>query len=498
MPKNGPKKAIQKTTTRKARPSRGARVSSKSRQTSDAMSGAVGIAVKNINRTSTPEIFQRGKHTVVRHREYVQDIVTDPLNVFSYDVFVLNPSNSTTFPWLSGLCKGRWESFRFLALRPEIRTMVGTSTSGQITLAIDYDSKDDTSAATKTQLLNTGNSVDCPMWGNMIHVSSEADLQRIGPYRFVDDEATLENSTDRLSSAGNLFVATSASSAGSNVNVAELWMAYEVEFLTPVLAVSALRLAQQEWVLAMNNTTGTDAFNFLSGVATVGDVWGETPGLAFIRTGLNGAIQGPPSIASTAWQYASGSIVPNGINLLVAMTDFAGSISMNMFDDVAAGNTIPNLSFGILAPVVSTTAGGNPTSGYFGGISTLTDIAHRVTNPTADLGMGQFVFDCILPAGSGLSLTVPSYTPASTTDAIIHAYPTSSTLAAFRRRMAAKAAKRDQRLAATSSTSTCPATTPSSVVEPVARPAVTQLNGLSESDFRELVALRRKRLGAGE
>lgn len=195
--------------------------------------------------TRRPKIRYSGHEVLIEHEEFVQDIETDSDNQFAYDVFSINPLDFYTFPWLSAFAVN-FESFVFDELVFTYKTAASTSTAGKVIMATDFDAKDDTSFETKATLLQWEGSVDGPLWSDLEHRLSPANLKRIGPTRFVAGSAL--ESQERLSSAGNFYIATTGvapavadpSAPGTFIiaTLGELWVKYRIRLITPSLQPS--------------------------------------------------------------------------------------------------------------------------------------------------------------------------------------------------------------------------------------------------------------------
>lgn len=194
---------------------------------------------KSANRS--PSITRSGNKITVRHCEYVKDVESDLFNEFSYEVFALSPGQSQTFPWLASIA-GSYESFVFKKLNAVYKPNCSATTGGKVIFATDYDATDATDNETKSTLLQWEGSVDTQCWEPMTMVMSHANLTRVGPTRFI--EPPQSGSLDRLTSAGNLYVATTAISGVMPTatvgqftvsTLGELWLDYEVELITPAL-----------------------------------------------------------------------------------------------------------------------------------------------------------------------------------------------------------------------------------------------------------------------
>lgn len=365
---------------------------------------------------------------IVSHDEFIADQVTESNNLFAYNVYSLNPGNNVTFPWLS-IIATNFESYRFRKLRFTYRGFCGTGTSGQAVLAIDYDSNDSTTNATKASLLSTSNSVACSLWDSCVHHSTLTDLQRVGPYRFVETNTLTTGDTDlRLSSAGNLFVATTNSNIAGGTGVGELSVSYEVEFVTPILHSAGFSRGRNPSHLVspaqFTASSTTDALGFPSRVGgalqtrLLDFVSGIPQASVFIDDGQSQPWNSTPlasALAAGQWQILpSGSLLPLNQSVIGFSDDFAGRLIVSIASGIANA-VLPN--FGSLA--VATVArdpnlqNASPQSGTieYDLVSAYSTLGTGILNPSNSVAMGQAIIDVIASAGSGLSLTVPSWTP---------------------------------------------------------------------------------------
>lgn len=204
-----------------------------------AKSAPLARSAKSANRN--PVIRHSGNKVVVSHCEYVKDVESDLFNEFSYEVFSLSPGMANTFPWLSSIAQS-YESYRFKKLNAVYKPNCSATTGGKVIFATDFDSSDAIDNETKTTLLQWEGSTDTQCWEPMTMSMSEANLNRVGPTRFIDPPSF--GTADRLTSAGNFYVATTAVSSSMPTGFAgqftvqtlgELWFEYVVELITPAL-----------------------------------------------------------------------------------------------------------------------------------------------------------------------------------------------------------------------------------------------------------------------
>jgi len=303
----------------------------------------------------------------VEHREFVQDILTDTANVFAYDTFTLNPSDSLTFPWLAPFAT-RFESYRFEKLECETLSLVGSEASGRTMLAIDYDSRDSTSFATKTELMNFYRSESAAMWGSCKHVSTREDLTRIGPWRFVNEDALLDDVTDRLNSTGNLFVATTSTNADSDAGglaVAELYISYCIRFRTAVLhsvsgvagnIVQDTNTTTVTGVTVVGNLPTSSITDVLANAKIFFDLAGRNTSSVVVDTAIGtGVPSGYKGSVPNLYNFvASGLPVPDSQTLMKFVRDYAGQIHIGTSGTNSTVTTVlgpTNISLSAAAPV---------------------------------------------------------------------------------------------------------------------------------------------------
>lgn len=195
-----------------------------------------------VNSSQIPQ-FVNGKHaTRIQHREYIGDIfsgsLTSGASVFNRQDFPINPGMLQTFPWLSSVCGPNWQQHRINGMVFEYRSgsadaLNSTNTAlGYVIMATDYDSADRV-FADKQSMENTEFAVSCRPACSMIHAIECAKRQTPINEQYVRFAAPPANADIRLYDLGRFSIATIGMQA-ANVNLGELWVSYDIEFLKPI------------------------------------------------------------------------------------------------------------------------------------------------------------------------------------------------------------------------------------------------------------------------
>jgi hypothetical protein len=178
---------------------------------------------------------QRGTSIIVRHTEYIGDIVSDNAS-FKVTKFSINPGLATSFPWLAAVANN-YESYRFKQLHYKYKPICPTSTPGKVVIAVDYDASDATPNS-KLVINSYEGAVSTSPWDEVTMNSTLSNLHKFGTQRYVRP-ATPPTGTDiKTYDVGNLFIATSNTPAQATT-LGEIYVSYEVELFTPQLQAAA-------------------------------------------------------------------------------------------------------------------------------------------------------------------------------------------------------------------------------------------------------------------
>jgi len=177
--------------------------------------------------------------TIVRHREYIGDIV--PTTNFNLTSYTLNPGNSNLFPWLSALASS-YEEYAFRGLIFEYKAMSGSAflgTAGNVGLGTVI-------MATQYNVLFPNFPDKRTMENYEFACSNKPNQDFIHPIECDPKKAVLEHlyvnasgqselGDARFYDLGNFQVATQGFDSAATGIIGELWATYEVELFKPKL-----------------------------------------------------------------------------------------------------------------------------------------------------------------------------------------------------------------------------------------------------------------------
>jgi hypothetical protein len=344
-------------------------------------------------RSSGPPKFveQSPGCTVVRHREYIQDVTSNGSG-FAITTLPINPTSPLTFPWLNNIANN-FESYKFNGLIFEFVTNSATAVAstntalGTVILATQYNI-DDPSFVSKLQMEQYEYAVSTVPSESCIH-----------PVECKRDSGVLEylytyiggSGDPRFSTFGNFSVATVGQQATSNIG--ELWVSYDItlcksrltpfpsvyqfhssfvgtgasnsmgyssntNIFAPPTASQSLGLANN-LALTLGTTANGNPNSLLFPFDAVGTFMvvinsfcngGTTPGWSAMSA-FSGAQMANLLPTSTAPDTASNAQTPNNGNLSATLTSTA-------FVKVLPGNSsssIPTLLLGTTWPVTTNT-----------------------------------------------------------------------------------------------------------------------------------------------
>lgn len=175
--------------------------------------------------------------TVYRGCEYLGDVISGAANSFNLQSFIINPGLESTFPKLSQFLSN-YEQYVIEGMFFEFRTMSAdalnsTNTAlGQVIMACNYNVLNP-NFGTKAEMeeydggVSVKPSESCKFFIECARSESPMDVL------YTRTGGTL-NGDQRMYDLGNFQIATNGLQ-GSNVNVGELWISYQVAGLKPKL-----------------------------------------------------------------------------------------------------------------------------------------------------------------------------------------------------------------------------------------------------------------------
>jgi len=184
---------------------------------------------------SPPVLRNSGRTNIIRHREYIQDVVGS--SSFSLSSFPINPGSLQTFPWLQAIAQN-YEQYVFHGLIFEFKStsadaLNSTNTAlGTVIMSTEYNANN-YSFANKQEMENHEFSTSCKPSCDMLH-PIECSTSQTPTRVFYTRPVENANVADlRFVDMGNFQLATVGMQAVATIG--ELWCTYEVELLKPAL-----------------------------------------------------------------------------------------------------------------------------------------------------------------------------------------------------------------------------------------------------------------------
>lgn len=234
---------------------------------------------------------------VVRHREYITDLVSGPANSFTSTTYAINPGLVNSFPWVSSIA-AQYEQYKVKGMVYEFKTLyadaiassAANSSIGGVIMSTNYNSVKPP-FANKQQMDNAEYTTSCKPSECMYH-PIECDPASYPVKQFyVRTGSAPANADLRMYDMGNFQVATFGI-ASANVVVGELWCTYEIEFSKPISTFSSGSLVLSDH-LQMNGTfaapTPIGSSGALVNNSSIGGIFTPNPGsYTFPQTITNG------------------------------------------------------------------------------------------------------------------------------------------------------------------------------------------------------------------
>jgi hypothetical protein len=280
----------------------------------------VSISTRHITRKAS--IRSNPKMTTVTHRELVGSAVTGSTGFNVTASYALNPGLATSFPWLSVQAQ-QFQEYRFRKLCYEYVPIAPTSTQGDVTLCVDYDSSNPppTSEVQASDL--SGTIVDSCWKPIMIRLNPSA-LHAIGPRKFIRSG----NSYGDLKTfdSGNFYLCTENETGTTTIG--KLYVSYTVEFFTPF-----------NGPYQYTKASGTSSYGLCTSAQTLGsgvqtNVLFDTPFCNALNLTLTSGVFTPPAgfykieailtITDTASETLTivGNVTKNAANLPVTASTY--------------------------------------------------------------------------------------------------------------------------------------------------------------------------------
>lgn len=184
---------------------------------------------------SLPSFTKSGRGMRVVHREYLGDVITSPVaGGFKIAQYPIQPALASVFSWL-GPVAGQFDEYQVLGMVFEFKSN-------------SYDALASTNTASGTVIMTTQYNVLAPPFTNKLQMeqyeftcSAKPSVDIMHPVECARGESPTYTLTTRTSVApGDLrlydlgtFNLATVGMQGTNVNVGELWVSYDINLLKP-------------------------------------------------------------------------------------------------------------------------------------------------------------------------------------------------------------------------------------------------------------------------
>jgi len=150
-----------------------------------------------------PMLHNGDGYARIQHREFIRDL--DLYDTFDPITFVLNPTNTAVFPWLSNVARN-YEMYKFrgvvIGYRGQGTTFSETGSLGSISLATQYDVQD-LHFTSKGEMLSTLFCTSCKPSDSMMHaIECDPAKTPVAPLYSGINETTIANETLSSNSLG--------------------------------------------------------------------------------------------------------------------------------------------------------------------------------------------------------------------------------------------------------------------------------------------------------
>lgn len=198
---------------------------------------------------------------VIRFQEYLGDVRTSgTAGAFSSRSYLINAGNPDTFPFLSQIA-ANYEQYEIEGMLFEFRSTSADALNsvntalGTVMMATQYDVLD-TEFASKTEMLNYEFSTSTKPSASCIHmIECDPRQTSVNNLYVLYNQAVPDMADPRLYNLGRFTVATTGFQ-GTDVNIGEIHVTYQVKLLKPKLFVSL----GENIACYKQNTSGTNFY----------------------------------------------------------------------------------------------------------------------------------------------------------------------------------------------------------------------------------------------
>jgi hypothetical protein len=215
--------------------------------------------VKQTGSGAIPAMHSTGQTVTIRHKEFVATI-NGSVNFTVQRFFLLQPGDTNTFPWLSGVAN-KFQQYRLKGMIFHYVPTSGYAVSGSnpaigtVMLQTSYRAND-SAPSTKVEMLNEYWASEAAPSEAFCHPIECAPKENPFVTHYVRNNPVPANDSPMLYDLGVTYVATQGMPADGNP-VGDLWVTYEVELVKPQIASSVLSAVTSGYLTSTGVTTSS-------------------------------------------------------------------------------------------------------------------------------------------------------------------------------------------------------------------------------------------------
>lgn len=220
--------------------------------------GDYRVKSNSLMKGGVPQFASKGRSVVVRHREYIGDVISGAAGTFDIKSYPINPGLPQTFPWLANVAS-QYEEYKITGMVFSFQSMSAnalnsTNTAlGQVIMATQYNVLS-LPFASKQQMENYQFACSTKPADSCIHpIECEPRETPLTELYIRGYNVPTAGSDARLYDFGNFYIATNGLQA-SNVNLGELWVTYEIKLFKPKMG-STIQVADHFRAVGLVDTT---------------------------------------------------------------------------------------------------------------------------------------------------------------------------------------------------------------------------------------------------
>jgi hypothetical protein len=246
--------------------------------------------------SQTPEIHNKGQAYIVRHREYIMDVL--PSVGFANTILAINPADPLTFPWLRNIAAA-FEQWEIIGGLVEYQPTIGEATAnaqGFVTISTQYNP---TKApfVSDVQAQNADYATSVVVTKPMLHAIECAPAETAQHVKDVLLGALPPNQDLRLYSHGNVNIINSGQ-ANTTGSIGKIFFIYEIVFYKPLFTVGLGLTVPTDHIQFNWISSGTNLFATNSAIQHV-------PGSSLLTTlGAGNTITFPTNISLGTYMVA--------------------------------------------------------------------------------------------------------------------------------------------------------------------------------------------------